>query len=121
MPTKKAAEDVQVSVVAEPATFNNAAIHTEVMVKVPAMPQEPVYTVTLVLDPQTALDETRLDLRMTASEIRTLLAGKIPFIELPARYSRHPTGYDSQEAIFLSIEAVHQVRIAGWPQRQDPK
>lgn len=82
--------------------------------EVPAAPQK--YGVTLMIDPGTAMDETHVSLLMTEDEIKNVLCGAHPFIRLPKRYSRHPSGYDGHETIYLNVEDVTQVRIdANWP------
>lgn len=82
----------------------------------PEIPQAaPKYGVTLMIDPGTGMDEVNVHLSMTEGEIENVLCGAHPFIRLPKRYSRHASGYDSGETIYLHIESITQMRISGWP------
>jgi hypothetical protein len=79
-------------------------------------PPEPKLNVSLLIDTSNTLDESRLDLRMTVSEIRDYLEGRKLFIPLPKRYAKFLGVHDSGEAVFQAVSSVHQFRIKDWPE-----
>ncbi len=76
---------------------------------------EEKYDITFKLDPNNAMDEINISMKMTASEITALMTGQQMFFQLPERYSKHLGIFDTGEAVFQSIYSVQQVRIKNWP------
>lgn len=107
---ERAAPEIPVSLDAPPASLQ--AQQERAAPDVPQAAQK--FSVTLMIDPDTAMDEVNVHLAMTERDLERLIAGEMTFVRLPKRYSKHPSGYDSGETIYINYQDITQIRISGW-------